>query len=438
LNSSGSLNRYIANNPISFDAFFVYQINGGGPRDYIGSGSLDGNGITGSFFNDTHVRKAFSYAFNYEQFLTEIYGGNAIRRRGPIPSDVTGYSSTSTIYTYNPTLAATELASAWSGEVISHGFTMTLAYNTGNLARQKFAEIMKAGLEALDPAKIHVTVIPLSWAEYSSDQNNGYMPMFTGGWIADIPHPHNWVGPYMGDGYFTLKQLMPQGMRDTYKVLINNCLAQSGSAAVICYQGLQATAIEDAIDIFLAQPAARTYLSASVRGYYVNPYESGPYYYALSRGNLPNVQSYTPGSGRDMNFDTAGGVTDAIHLWTGALDGDYDIAITSNARATHAPIGLKLVAPGFDIQAFHEGELVNDPVTTSVMLNLAYDDTNIAGMVEDDLTLYYWTGTAWEDASCGTIIRDTTANTIQLAICHFSRFTLGSQVSTVFLPLLKR
>jgi peptide/nickel transport system substrate-binding protein len=438
LNASGILNRYIANYPMSFDAFFVYQMSTGGTRNYIGSGVLDGNGIPVNFFNDLHVRKMFSYAFNYDQFLTEAYGGNAIRRRGPIPSDVTGYSSTSTIYPYNPAQAVIELGQAWGGLLTTYGFSMTLSYNTGNLARQKFAEIMKASLESLDPAKIHVTVTPLSSADYSSDQYSGYMPIFTGGWLADIPHPHNWALPYMGNGFYSLRQRMPQSMRDVYQVLISNCLAQQGAAAETCYQGIQSTAINDAIDIFLAQPTTRTYLSASVRGFYMNPYESGPYYYALSRGSLPTVQSYTPSFGRDMDFDTAGGLTDTIHLWTGALDGDYDVAITSNTRATHAAIGFRLVAPGFAIQAFDAGDLVNDPVTTPVTLNLAYGDADIAGMVEDNLTLYYWTGIAWEDASCGTVVRNTAANTIQVNICHFSSFTLGSEVSTTFLPLLKK
>ncbi len=74
-------------------------------------------GIPTDFFNDIHVRKAFSYAINYDQLITDLFGGDAIRRRGPIPSGVMGYSDTSTIYDYNPTQAEAEmaLADSWSG-----------------------------------------------------------------------------------------------------------------------------------------------------------------------------------------------------------------------------------------------------------------------------------------------------------------------------------
>src|SRR5215216_2456884 len=33
---------------------------------YIGSGQLDGNGIPADFFGDIHIRKAFSYSFDFE------------------------------------------------------------------------------------------------------------------------------------------------------------------------------------------------------------------------------------------------------------------------------------------------------------------------------------------------------------------------------------
>src|SRR5512140_1124350 len=42
---------------------------------YIGSGKLDGNGIPPDFFTDVNVRKGFSYSFDWDTFITDVYKG---------------------------------------------------------------------------------------------------------------------------------------------------------------------------------------------------------------------------------------------------------------------------------------------------------------------------------------------------------------------------
>jgi peptide/nickel transport system substrate-binding protein len=435
VDSDGILNRYLYNSPASFDGFFVYDIQSGGSRNYIGSGDFDGEGIRPDFFSDDNVRKAFSHAFNYDQFILDAYGGSAIRRRGPIPEGVTGYSATSTIYDYNPTLAAAEMAAAFEGQLDDIGFKMTLSYS--NRIRQAFVERLAADIQALNPGKYVVEVAdPLDWPTYNSDQDN--MPIFAGGWMADIPHPHNWVSPYMTD-YYALRQQMPESMRNPYEVLVNNCLAQHGAAAVTCYQGLQSTAIDDAIDLFLAQPSSRTYVSASIREYYVNYYVSGAYIYALTRGSLPDVQSYAPSSGRTINFNTAGDGIDTVYFPIGAIAENYDIAVTSDTRVTHFRGGSRPAGTGFDIQAFQSGTLADGlNLLSPAVVNLSYSNEQVLGLVEEQLTIYYWDGDSWEDASCGTITRNTDFNTLSVPICHLSNFALGSEVPMIFLPLIRK
>ncbi len=49
-----------------------------GPQSpYIGSGQLDGNGVPTDFFADVHIRKAFSYAFDWDTFINRC-----VSRRG--------------------------------------------------------------------------------------------------------------------------------------------------------------------------------------------------------------------------------------------------------------------------------------------------------------------------------------------------------------------
>ncbi len=49
------------------------------PNPYIGSGKLDGNGIPPDFFADVNIRKGFSYAFDWDTFITDVYKGEAVQ-----------------------------------------------------------------------------------------------------------------------------------------------------------------------------------------------------------------------------------------------------------------------------------------------------------------------------------------------------------------------
>ena len=41
------------------------------PNPYIGSGKLDGNGVPADFFSDVHIRKAFSYSFDFDTLISD-------------------------------------------------------------------------------------------------------------------------------------------------------------------------------------------------------------------------------------------------------------------------------------------------------------------------------------------------------------------------------
>lgn len=65
------------------------------------------------------------------------------------------------------------------------------------------------------------------------------------------------------------------------------------------------------------------------------------------------------------------------------------------------------------------------PITITVY----YSDDDVAGIDENNLGLYYWTGTQWQDAAgtctpTSTYFRDTTGNVLSVPICHLSRFGL--------------
>ena len=63
-------------------------------------------------FTDIHVRKAFSYAFNYDSFIQDILKGRATRNAGPMPQALWGYPKGLTGYTYDLEKAKAHLAQA--------------------------------------------------------------------------------------------------------------------------------------------------------------------------------------------------------------------------------------------------------------------------------------------------------------------------------------
>jgi peptide/nickel transport system substrate-binding protein len=63
-------------------------------------------------FTDIHIRKAFSYAFNYDSFIKDILKGRATRNPGPMPQSLWGYPQELTGYTYDLEKAKAHLAQA--------------------------------------------------------------------------------------------------------------------------------------------------------------------------------------------------------------------------------------------------------------------------------------------------------------------------------------
>ena len=63
-------------------------------------------------FNDVHVRRAISYAFDYDSFINQILKGRVARNMGPIPNTMWGAPKDLKGYTYDLEKAKAELKKA--------------------------------------------------------------------------------------------------------------------------------------------------------------------------------------------------------------------------------------------------------------------------------------------------------------------------------------
>ena len=268
----------------SVDAFFTFQVDTEGGNAFVGSGKLDGLGIPPDFFADLHVRKAFSYAFDYQTFIDDIFLGEATRRTGPIISGHIGYSPDQFVYPFDAAKAEEEFRLAFDGELWDTGFFMTLLYNSGNDQRKAAAEILETSIESINPGKFHLTVQGVPWPTYIGQIVQSRMPLFFIGWLEDYHHPNNWVTPYLAStGTFAAWQKFPEDLSAQFDSLVAECVKLLGEEARVCYETLQTTAMDNAVDIFLVQAVGRHYEQLWVDGYYNNPAYPGNWFYSLSK-----------------------------------------------------------------------------------------------------------------------------------------------------------
>ncbi len=107
---------------------------------------------------DIHVRKAISYAFDYDA-LKEIWGDRCVLMQGPLSPGMEYYSRDLRVYRTDMDKARKELSkSPWpNGE-----FSLDFVYVTGLSEERKTGEIMRDRLAALS---IRVNLIPMVWAD---------------------------------------------------------------------------------------------------------------------------------------------------------------------------------------------------------------------------------------------------------------------------------
>ena len=425
--------------PNARDGIFGYNIASG---PYIGSGALDGQGIPPNFFTDIHVRKAFNYAFNWDSFIQQAYGGQALQRKGPIIKGILGYNDTEPSYFYSPTLALQEFGQAWGGQVLSNGFVMTVPFSIGDPERQAFANVLKTGIEGLNP-NFHIYIVGLSSSDYQAESlfgnSNSTMPISVNGWLEDIPHPDDWVQGYLA-GFWSGQQQLPAADSNFYAAEVTACRALSDAAAQTCYENLQASTYYRATDIFLAQPTPTEYVRAEVRGYFANvAFWNGPQFYYLSKGPLPVVQTVNAAADQTISTTSANGAFTGIEIPPGTITDGVKIALTTNTGQYTSPVGLRLGLLTLSVDLYDAGGdlLPSQALGSPVTVTIHYNPATLGGLSENSLTLFRWDGSAYVDAACGAYVRDLTHHVLQVPICHLSQFAVAGTPS-LFLPLVRR
>ena len=281
--------RVIENLPalINVVSMWPWTINAEG-NSYIGSGKLDGEGIPPDFFSDVHIRRGFSYLFPYDIFITKIAKGQAIRNPGPIVKPLLGFSDDPSLF-YNFSLlnAKKEFEQAWDGQLWEKGCKFTIFYNEGNDVRKAACDMLATYANMINP-KFKITSAGVQWSAYLKAFLTEKLPIFTIGWQADYPDPHNWAPVYMGSkgdysGFFG--EAYRKFAEENVDPLLEKALKETDlEKRAALYKELTQIAHDQAISLYVYQPIAHHVEKTWVQGWYYNAMRPGADFYSLSKG----------------------------------------------------------------------------------------------------------------------------------------------------------
>jgi peptide/nickel transport system substrate-binding protein len=274
--------------PIMTPLQLNWNINVEGGNPFIGGGELDGTGIPPDLFQDEHVRKAFNYCFDWDAQINDVMNGDGLQAQGPIIAGMMGYrEGEDPLYSYDLAKCEEEFKQAWDGQLWENGFYMQIAYNLGNDTRMGAAEVLKAGIEAVNP-DFNVQVVGMPWPVLLSSRRSGKLPIYIGGWAEDFHDPHNWVQPFLhSQGGYGRVINMDEDLAAEFDAMIEEAAGLTDQEARrAIYEEIQLKAQEEAVVVWAYQEVDRVHVQPWVQGWYFNPAYPNPFYtyvYALSK-----------------------------------------------------------------------------------------------------------------------------------------------------------
>jgi peptide/nickel transport system substrate-binding protein len=145
--------------------------------------------VTRAPLNDVHVRRAISYAFDYDGFNKDILGGLVERNPTPLPNTMWGVPKDVKGYSFDIAKAKAELALA----KVTIDKPIELAFLTGFQQSEQAAQLLQNGLtKAGVPSKVVGYPWPTMVEKVKDPATTPDVPIY---WISTYyADPHNWVG----------------------------------------------------------------------------------------------------------------------------------------------------------------------------------------------------------------------------------------------------
>jgi peptide/nickel transport system substrate-binding protein len=227
---------------------------------------------------DVNVRRALSYAFDY-QAMIDVMAGFASRIAGPLSPSLTGALQTP-VYETDLDKAREELAKS---PEYADGFDIEFVYVTGLEEERQTGQIL---LDQLSQLNINVTITGMEWANAVAlfadpQQSPALFPIYSG---SDYPDPDAYLWPafhsssagtWMGASHYSNPEVdaMLEEARST---------TDEGQRLDL-YEAIQQTLVDEAVELYLWSPLEGIPHRAEVQGYQYTPVMgSDPWWYGIS------------------------------------------------------------------------------------------------------------------------------------------------------------
>jgi len=233
--------------------------------------------------DNTLVRQAISYAFPYDDLVTNVMMGAAVQAHGPVPSEMWGSSEELTQYDYDLDKARELLDEAGYPD---GGFDLLMTHATGDLDEAQVGELWKAELAKLG---INLEVRAMSWEpqwELAMSDPTVAQDIFVMYWWPDYVSPYSFLFSMFhceeevlfNDGYLCDPEF--DEMIDQANELSGSDRAEAERLFIEAEQRL----IDNADAVYFYDVVNEHVLRSDIKGYVDNPaYPHVVFFYNLSR-----------------------------------------------------------------------------------------------------------------------------------------------------------
>jgi len=240
----------------------------------IGSGKLDGQGVTADFFTSEDVRLGFIYAWDEEVFLKDIGSGAYTDPVTPFPVGLDFRNEAVKRMPHDMTKAEAHFKKAFGGKVWDNGFKMDMLYNEGNDVRRGAAMLLAENVMKLNP-KFQINVRSVEWSEYVDMIRKANMPAYWCGWAPDYPDPDNYANPFMhSQGHWAHQCGYANSEVD--RLVEEAAIALDPDVRRKNYYRLQEIFQEDTVGIIYGQAVDTLFFKDWINGYFFNPMSGHP------------------------------------------------------------------------------------------------------------------------------------------------------------------
>ena len=277
--------RSISNLPSlgSYFSLFNFNINIL-DNPYAGSGQLDGNGIPPDFFQDIHVRQAFTSLFDWKTYIEQVWFGEAHQANSIISASHDYYSESTPYFEFDLGYAEEQLKLAFNGELWQAGFKFIIPYNEGNDSRRLIAQMLKERIEEINP-KFVVELQSHTWPTYLDHFLAKKIPMTTLFYQISSPNPYRmFEATLCENGDMASSTRIYEYLDLCDRVVEANSTSDEATRSRL-YKELQDQIHENSLALLLVNPIQRFWQRTWVDGWTFNPVYlgEGKYLYGVSK-----------------------------------------------------------------------------------------------------------------------------------------------------------